>query len=68
MAWTAEDIETLQNAIVAGKGAKTITFADQSIEFHSIEDMLKLLSVMKSEVNAGAGGSRTRLAATSKGF
>lgn len=68
MAWSQSDIDVLQAAIVAGKGARTITFADQSIEFHSIEDMLKLLSVMKSEVNAGTGGSRTRYAATSKGF
>lgn len=68
MAWTADDITTLQQAILAGKGARTITFGDQSIEFHSIDDMLKLLSVMKQEVLAGSGGSRTRYAATSKGL
>lgn len=68
MAWTADDIAILERAIVSGKGARTITFGDQSIEFHSIDDMLKLLAVMRQEVNAGSGGSRTRYAATSKGF
>ena len=68
MAWTQSDIDMLQAAIVSGKGAKSITFADQSITFHSIDEMLKLLATMRQEVNAAAGGSRTRLAATSKGL
>lgn len=68
MAWTQNDIDTLQGAIAAGKGAQTITFGDQSITFQSIDQMLKLLSTMKQEVLAGSGGSRTRYAATSKGI
>lgn len=65
MAWTASDIETLKAAILARKGARSITFSDRSVTFDSIDDMLKLLSVMQGEV---AGTSRTRYAATSKGL
>lgn len=67
MAWSQSDIDALQAAISAGKGARSITFADQSITFNSIDEMLKLLSVMQAQVNANSGGSRTRYAATSKG-
>jgi hypothetical protein len=65
MAWTEADIATLQAAILDRKGARQITFGDQSITFDSVDDMLKLLSVMKSQV---AGTSRTRYAAFSKGL
>jgi hypothetical protein len=68
MAWTQSDIDILQAAITSGKGAKSITFADQSVSFHSIDEMLKLLAVMRQEVLAGAGGSRTRYASIGKGF
>jgi hypothetical protein len=68
MAWTAADVAALQAAIAAGKGARSIAFADQVVQFNSIDDMLKLLAVMQGAVNAAAGTSqRTRLAATSKG-
>lgn len=64
MAWSQADIDTLKQAILDRKGARTITFADQSVTFDSIKDMLDLLAVMQGEVT---GGSRTRYAATSKG-
>lgn len=69
MAWTQSDIDALKAAIAAGRGARTISFGDQSITFNSIDDMLKLLSVMQADVAAASGGgSRTRFAATSKGL
>lgn len=64
MPWTDSDIDVLKQAILDRKGARTITFADQSVTFDSIDDMLKLLAVMSGEVSP----SRTRLAATSKGL
>jgi hypothetical protein len=64
MAWTQTDVDTLKQAIVDRKGAKSIAFSDQVVTFESFEDMLKLLSVMQAEV---AGTSRTRYASTSKG-
>lgn len=64
MAWTQTDVDRLKQAIADGRGARSITFADQSVTFHSIDEMLKLLAVMQREVT---GGSRTRYAATRKG-
>jgi hypothetical protein len=68
MAWTQSDVDALKQAIADGRGARSITFGDQSITFGSVDDMLKLLSVMQAEVTAATGTStRRRLAATSKG-
>jgi hypothetical protein len=68
MPWTQSDVDTLKAAIAAGQGARTIVFADQSVTFHSIDEMLKLLAVMQQDVTRSSGRTTTRLAATSKGF
>lgn len=67
MAWTQTDIDALERAIADGRGARQMSFADQSITFGSVDEMLKLLSVMRQSVAAVAGSSPTRYAATSKG-
>jgi hypothetical protein len=67
MAWTQADIDALERAIADGRGARAITFADQSVTFNSIAEMLALLATMKQAVAAAAGGSSTRYAAFSKG-
>ena len=64
MPWTQQDIDLLKQALLDRKGARTIQFADQAVTFDSIDDMLKLLSVMEGQVNP----SRTRYGATSKGL
>lgn len=66
MAWTQSDIDTLQTAITARGFVRSLAFSDQSIQFDSIDDMLKLLAVMRQEV-AGVTTSRTRYAAFDKG-
>ena len=67
MAWTQTDVDSLKQAIADGRGARSITFADQSVTFHTADEMLKLLAVMQQDVARAAGQSRTRYAATSKG-
>ena len=67
MPFTQSDIDTLTQAIVDRKGARTVQFSDQSITFESIDEMLKLLAVMRQDVAAAAGQSRTRYASTRKG-
>lgn len=68
MPFTQSDADALRAAIADGRGARSITFGDQSIVFSSIDEMLKLLSVMQADVSATAGTqTRTRFAATSKG-
>lgn len=66
MAWTQTDVDNLKKAISDGRGARSITFGDRTIVFHSVDEMLKLLSVMQQEVAAAAGTSRTRVASISK--
>ena len=65
--WTQADIDTLRQAILDRKGARSITFENQTVVFESIADMLSLLSVMEAGVSVSTGTSRTRYAATSKG-
>lgn len=67
MAWTSSDVEALERSIAEGLGAGSMTFGDQSITFASIDDRLKLLSVMRRAVTSAAGAQSTRYAATSKG-
>lgn len=67
MPFTAADIETLKQAILDRKGARSITFSDQSVTFDSIDDMRKLLAMMEADITATTITSRTRYAATSKG-
>jgi hypothetical protein len=69
MPFTQSDIDALKAAIVAGQGAKSITFSDQSVTFHSVAEMVALLAMMEKDVATTAGTHRSyRLAATSKGL
>ena len=68
MAFTAADITALERAIADGRGARTITFFDQSITFNSIAEMLELLALMRQDVAADTGAGRNyRLASFRKG-
>ena len=68
MAFTQTDIELLERAIADGRGARSITFFDQSITFNSIAEMLELLAVMRQDVAADTGTGRNyRLASFRKG-
>lgn len=68
MAWTQADIDALKRAIADGRGARSITFGDQSVTFNSPSEMLELLSVMQQDVNTTTNTNRAyRVAATSKG-
>ena len=68
MSWTQADVDTLKQAIIDRKGARTIAFSDQSVTFDGVADMLQLLAVMQADVSTTAGRTRTRYAATSKGL
>lgn len=68
MAWTQADIEALERAIADGRGARQMTFNDQTVVFNSPKEMLELLEAMKATVaTASTGASRTRYAGFSKG-
>ncbi len=67
MAWTQADLDKLDEAIAAGRGAKQITFNDQTTVFHSIDEMRKLRAWLVRVLNQDAGGSNYRLAVIRKG-
>jgi len=60
--WTQADIDALQASIK--RGVLTVTFADRSITYQSLESMRELLAEMERSVSAAP---TYRLAATSKG-
>lgn len=66
MAFTQADVDALKRAIADGRGARSVTFGDQSVTFSSIAEMKELLALMQTEVN-GSTQRTYRLAATSKG-
>ncbi len=68
MPWVQSDVDALERAIADGRGARSISFSDQSVTFNSIAEMLQLLAMMRASVSTAPGTSqRTRLAAFDKG-
>ncbi len=67
MAFTQTDIDLLKSAISAGRGARTISFGDQSVTFHSVAEMIELLRIMEADVATTAGTPRTRYGVVDKG-
>lgn len=60
MAWTSADIIVIEQAIATG--ARKVRFADgREVTYQTLEEMLKLLALMKDEV-AGTPPSRISLA------
>ena len=67
MPFTEADAENLRRAIADGRGARSMTFSDQTVVFNSIKEMLELLAVMDRDAAGVAGTSRSyRVAAYSK--
>lgn len=67
MAWTTSDVEALEAAIKSG--VRTVSYADRTVTYHSLDEMLRLRSVMKNDVaaNAGSAGVSSTLAKFTKG-
>lgn len=69
MAWTQADIDKLDAAIAGSGSMQSMTFGDETYQFRSLEEMLRLRKIMTDSVNAASGASGTsRLASTSKGL
>jgi len=59
MAWTQTDLDTLEASMKSG--ATVVQFGDRRVEFSSLDEMLKLRTVMKGEIQQAAGTSPTRV-------
>ncbi|PWU29555.1 MULTISPECIES: phage head-tail joining protein [Pseudomonas] len=67
MAYTLEQYEALKAAIA--EGALSVRFADRSVTYRSVDEMIRILRHMESDLglNANSNGTR-RFASFSKGF
>ncbi|MGF6694765.1 hypothetical protein M2318_004854 [Metapseudomonas resinovorans] len=67
MAYTLEQYEALQAAIAGGE--LSVRYADRSVTYRSVDEMLRILRLMKEELglNANNAGGR-RYASFSKGY
>jgi hypothetical protein len=58
VAYTQADLDALELAIKSGKRA--VQFGDRSATFHSLDELLKLRSIMQSEVAVTSGNATPR--------
>jgi hypothetical protein len=69
MAWSQADVDALDQALKAG--AKRVRFSDQrEVEYHSLDEMLKLREAMVAVVasSSGSGRASSTLAQFTKGL
>jgi hypothetical protein len=68
---TQAEFDAIESSLVQAfadrKGAKSITFADQSVTFDTWDEARKFLNDLRAQVRASAGTSTTRYGATCKG-
>jgi hypothetical protein len=68
MPWTQTDADNLRRAIADGRGARSMSFGDQTVVFNSLKEMIELLAIMETDAATTAGTRRAyRVAVTSKG-
>lgn len=67
MAYTLEQYQTLQAAIAGGE--LSVRYADRSVTYRSVDEMLKILRLMRDDLglNADCNGGRT-FTSFSKGY
>lgn len=58
MAFTASQLEALEEAIAAG--VRTVTYADRSVTYASLQEMLTLRSQMKKELAVASNTGQSR--------
>jgi hypothetical protein len=57
MAWTQADLDALDRAIK--QGVKSIRHGDETLEFQTVADMLRLRGLMQAEISGKGAGSTT---------
>ena len=65
MAFTLIQLEKLQEAIAIG--ALEVEYADKKVKYHSLNDMLRIMALMKQELGVASGSKRV-LVSVSKGL
>lgn len=57
MAWTQTDLDALDAAIK--RGVRRVSYQNGSVEYHSLDEMLKLREVMTAEIAGAATAPRS---------
>jgi hypothetical protein len=65
MAYTQEQYDALKAAIAGGE--LSVRYADRSVTYRSIDEMIRILRLMESDLGVNASSSR-RYTSFSKGF
>lgn len=67
MPWLPSDLEALEAAIKTG--VSEVRYADRSVRYQSLEEMLALRQIMRESIEGGSSGGqvRTTLATFTKG-
>jgi len=67
MSWTQTDLEAIERAIA--KGELRVQYSDRSVEYRSIDELLKAREALAAAISAAASnpGVRSTLASFSKG-
>jgi hypothetical protein len=63
--YTIEQVQALEAAIA--QGVLIVEYADKKVEYRSLDEMLRILSIMKDALGLNKNGGR-RYAVHSKGF
>ena len=58
MAYTTEDVLAIEEAIKTG--ALQVTFADRTVRYQSLEDLVKLRKLMLAEISEAANPTQKR--------
>ena len=58
MAYSQEDIDNLKTTI--SRGEIEVQYKDRKVKYRSIDEMIKVLSVMESEVNPSTSTTRPK--------
>lgn len=66
MAYTLEQYETLQAAIASG--SNSVRYADKSVTYNSVDEMLRVLNLMKAELFPSTVPVRRKYASFDKGI
>lgn len=65
MAWTQSDLDALETALKTG--IRSVTYADRTVVYQTLTEMLQLRDAMKQSVAATAGTTFSTYASFSKG-
>lgn len=66
MAWTSADLDAIKAAMA--KGERTVSFADRSVTYRSVEELLRVKAEIEAELTAATTRPRQWIGVAGKGL